>query len=169
VPAGHNPYNLGNGRSLISVSQGEIHVASGDGQEFYCFQARIRKKPSNEGAGIIRGHRDIISMVIEGNVGILQQDPSVRSPRFHDFSEIGNPHVFPFHQICYHDILKRCIHQENPEQIKRDTLFDVRINHQNLLHISACYSFMNRGLTRQHTSWPLVVHQTCSALGSGSP
>lgn len=42
----------------------------------------IRKKPSNEGAGIIRGHRDIISMVIEGNVGILQQDPSVRSPRF---------------------------------------------------------------------------------------
>ncbi|CAP78995.1 Pc06g00020 [Penicillium rubens Wisconsin 54-1255] len=56
----------------------------------------------------------------------LGVNPDARgNENYHDFSEIGNPHVFPFHQICYHDILKRCIHQENPEQIKRDTLFDV--------------------------------------------
>ncbi|KAJ5284776.1 hypothetical protein N7524_000082 [Penicillium chrysogenum] len=56
----------------------------------------------------------------------LGVNPDARgNENYHDFSEIGNPHVFPFHQICYYDILKRCIHQENLEQIKRDTLFDV--------------------------------------------
>jgi hypothetical protein len=39
LSAGHNPYNLGNDRRLISVSQGEIQVVSGDGRYFYRLQA----------------------------------------------------------------------------------------------------------------------------------
>ncbi|CAG8898820.1 unnamed protein product [Penicillium egyptiacum] len=53
-------------------------------------------------------------------------NPSARgNVNYHDFSEIGDPHVFPFHPICYHDILERCIRQKGHGQIKRDLLFDV--------------------------------------------
>lgn len=47
------------------------------------------------------------------------------STRYYDLSESGIPHVFPFHQACYHDILQRCLDQGKPGQIRGDILFDV--------------------------------------------
>ncbi|KAF3394026.1 hypothetical protein F1880_005532 [Penicillium rolfsii] len=44
---------------------------------------------------------------------------------YHDFAEIGKPHVYPFHPICYQDILLRCLNQGNQEQIRRDVLWNV--------------------------------------------
>lgn len=47
---------------------------------------------------------------------------------YHDYAGIGDsrePHVFPFHPICYEEILQRCIRQEKSEQLRKDVLFDV--------------------------------------------
>jgi hypothetical protein len=47
-------------------------------------------------------------------------------PISYDFAEIGEPHVFPFHTICYHDILQRCLKQATPgKKIRGDVLFNV--------------------------------------------
>ncbi|KAF9884415.1 hypothetical protein FE257_001815 [Aspergillus nanangensis] len=44
---------------------------------------------------------------------------------YHDWAEGGEPHVFPFHPICYDNILRRCLHPENPEQSSREALWNV--------------------------------------------
>jgi hypothetical protein len=51
----------------------------------------------------------------------------IRSPfhRYHDFSEIGLPHVFPFHSVCYEG-LRRCISLKQPgDEIRGDALYRV--------------------------------------------
>jgi hypothetical protein len=53
----------------------------------------IRKSPRSKEGGSIRGHRNIISIVIERNVGILKQGPSVHSPRFKCLQAIEIPTI----------------------------------------------------------------------------
>ncbi|OJJ77719.1 hypothetical protein ASPBRDRAFT_36976 [Aspergillus brasiliensis CBS 101740] len=43
---------------------------------------------------------------------------------YHDFSEIGQPHVFPFHSVCY-EVLERCISLKTPGEIQGHTLYQV--------------------------------------------
>lgn len=44
--------------------------------------------------------------------------------RYHDFAEIGEPHVFPFHSVCY-EVLKRCISLRQPGGIQEHKLYQV--------------------------------------------
>ncbi|KAK4863868.1 hypothetical protein LT330_010349 [Penicillium expansum] len=62
------------------------------------------------------------------NVPFYNGASDIPMTAYHDFSEIGLRHVFPFHTICYQDILQRCIGQQSPDQIKRDVLFEVMEN-----------------------------------------
>ncbi|PYH67659.1 F-box protein [Aspergillus vadensis CBS 113365] len=43
---------------------------------------------------------------------------------YHDFAEIGEPHVFPFHSVCY-EVLKRCISLRQPGEIQGNNLYQV--------------------------------------------
>ncbi|KAJ5680961.1 hypothetical protein N7536_012100 [Penicillium majusculum] len=66
-----------------------------------------------------------VSRVDDPNLPWRDDDDDIPMTAYHDFSEIGLPCVFPFHAICYHDILRRCLRQESPERIKKAVLFDV--------------------------------------------
>ncbi|CAI7671438.1 unnamed protein product [Penicillium pancosmium] len=64
--------------------------------------------------------------VVEVAMGDVQNNAPMIA--YHDHAGIGashEPHVFPFHPICYKDILQRCIRQGKSKQIRRDVLFDV--------------------------------------------
>ncbi|GIK07651.1 hypothetical protein Aspvir_003317 [Aspergillus viridinutans] len=52
-------------------------------------------------------------------------DAVIPMTAYHDFANIGEPHVFPFHSVCYEDILQRCIRKGKSEPIKGDILFNV--------------------------------------------
>ncbi|KAL6230961.1 hypothetical protein BDW75DRAFT_248250 [Aspergillus navahoensis] len=43
---------------------------------------------------------------------------------YYDFSEIGLPHVFPFHPVCY-EVLWRCITLRQPGEVRGDRLYHV--------------------------------------------
>ncbi|KAL7660528.1 hypothetical protein ACMYSQ_003399 [Aspergillus niger] len=43
---------------------------------------------------------------------------------YHDFAEIGQPHVFPFHSVCY-EILKRCISLRERGEIRNNKLYQI--------------------------------------------
>ncbi|KAL3462676.1 hypothetical protein BJX64DRAFT_137540 [Aspergillus heterothallicus] len=43
---------------------------------------------------------------------------------YHDFSDIGERHVFPFHPVCY-EILDKCIHAKQVEETRGDLLYNV--------------------------------------------
>ncbi|CEL10222.1 Putative F-box domain protein [Aspergillus calidoustus] len=52
-------------------------------------------------------------------------DQVVPMVAYHDFSEIGLPHVFPFHPVCY-EALRRCICLRQPDsEIRGDALYRV--------------------------------------------
>ncbi|KAJ5372700.1 hypothetical protein N7517_004706 [Penicillium concentricum] len=44
---------------------------------------------------------------------------------YHAMDDPQLPHVFPFHPICYHGILQRCIQQENTGKLKGEVLVNV--------------------------------------------
>ncbi|KAF4207526.1 hypothetical protein CNMCM8927_002931 [Aspergillus lentulus] len=43
---------------------------------------------------------------------------------YHDFAEIGESHVFPFHSVCY-EVLRRCISLRKPGEIRGHALYHV--------------------------------------------
>ncbi|EAU32756.1 predicted protein [Aspergillus terreus NIH2624] len=43
---------------------------------------------------------------------------------YHDFAEVGEPHVFPFHSVCY-EILRRCISLRERGEIQGHLLYRV--------------------------------------------
>ncbi|KAL2858432.1 hypothetical protein BJY01DRAFT_22 [Aspergillus pseudoustus] len=59
------------------------------------------------------------------NAPFPDKDEVVPIVAYHDFSDIGQPYVFPFHPVCY-EILQRCIYlQRAGNEIRTDTLYDV--------------------------------------------
>ncbi|OQE12775.1 hypothetical protein PENFLA_c063G07543 [Penicillium flavigenum] len=66
-----------------------------------------------------------IEVVAGNNMNIpYPKNEIVPMVAYHDFAEIGTPHVFPFHSVCY-EVLRRCISLRKPGGIRGHTLYQV--------------------------------------------
>ncbi|GES63296.1 F-box domain protein [Aspergillus terreus] len=102
---GMNPDATGSDKSFLT----------GSGRYFDC-----------GGIEVVAGNQ----LAVEDNIALL--DMNIPYPKnevvpmvaYHDFAETGEPHVFPFHSVCY-EILRRCISLREPGEIRGHLLYRV--------------------------------------------